>query len=78
MSERNYHHRLARCNGGARKYVNGYRNKISVPVNKHKHFHGFFGTMSVEEMVELLNKWIDPRYKVICVPRGKGKKRRKK
>ncbi len=80
MSRRKYntHHRLAKVNGGKKKYVNGYRNEIRVPVNKHAHFHGFFGTLSVEDMVTLLNRWIDPSYKVICLPRGKGSKGRKK
>lgn len=62
------HHRKPQNHGGNDSHSN------TVQVNKHQHaaFHRFFacsanGTMYPSQMVNLLNKWIDPEYKLVCL-----------
>ena len=69
----NYHHRLAKTNGGA----GGYRdmmspNLVRVPRVKHEAYHTLFGTKHPTEVAEILtHTWIDPKWELIVVARRK-------
>ena len=62
---KNYHHRLAKVNGGSGKLCSG--NLIQVDVLLHRAYHFLFGTKSPEEVAAILTKtWIDPKYELIA------------
>lgn len=71
MQKYNRHHKLAKVNGG-KKYVNGHTNIVRVPVETHRAFHYLFGTLSAQDICAIINTWIDPNWKFICVKRERG------
>ena len=66
---RNYHHRLAKVNGGSGRLSSG--NMIEVDVIAHRCFHKLFGTKNPEQVAAILNKtWIDPAYELVARKRN--------
>jgi len=68
----NKHHRRSRTRTGGVKYdgrINGIPNVIRVDYKKHQHFHGMFQDTHPHAIVEEINKWIDPDFVIIALPR---------
>ena len=60
LSHASLHHRLPLSRGG----TNDSRNVIWCSQNKHRAFHTLFDNWEVPRIVEELNRWIDPKFKV--------------
>lgn len=67
----NKHHRKSRANGG----TDHPDNLVVVPQRLHNFYHAFFseGTHPPEMAVKL-NRWIDPAYVMIAIPRHQARK----
>jgi hypothetical protein len=68
----NRHHRRSRSTTGGIKYdgkIHGINNVIRVDYKKHQHFHGLFQDTHPDAIAEELNKWIDPEWVIIAIPR---------
>ena len=65
----NYHHRLAKVNGGSGKLSSG--NMVEVDVLQHRAYHLLFSTKTPEQVCAILNKtWIDPAYELVARKRN--------
>ncbi len=74
----NRHHRKCRSKGGKR-FANGYRNLMRVPVAKHRSWHCLFENLSAHEICAIINEvWLNPEWKFICVKRKRGTRRDRK
>ena len=61
----NYHHRLAKVNGGSGRLSSG--NMIEVDVLKHRAFHLLFGTKTPEQVAAILNKtWLPTDWELVA------------
>lgn len=68
----NKHHRRSRSKTGGVKYdgnIHGIPNVIRVDYKKHQHFHGLFQDTDPQAIVQELNKWVDPAWIIIAIPR---------
>jgi hypothetical protein len=76
--KRNRHHRLPKSRGGSKTYINGYKNVILVDAQQHIAWHQLFQNFSAEHICSIVNEWIDPNKKMICVRREKGKRTKRR
>jgi hypothetical protein len=66
------HHRLARSKGGK----NNPENISVVPINEHRAYHQLFRNHLPKEVAAILTeKWIDPAYYLVAIPRQKSRKK---
>lgn len=66
----NWHHRLAKKNGGS-GHIDG-PNMSLVRVDHHRAFHMLFDTKSVPDIARILNTtWVDPSWELIAVKKEK-------
>jgi hypothetical protein len=67
------HHRKPRSRGG----VSSKKNISYVPENLHTAWHTLFSNHTPETIASIINeKWIDPNFVFICLPRKKEYKPR--
>jgi len=65
----NYHHRLAKVNGGSGRLSSG--NMIEVDVLQHRAFHLLFGTKTPEQVASILNKtWLPTDWELVARKRN--------
>lgn len=66
VTDWNWHHRLAKKNGGSGR-IDG-PNMSHVQVEHHRAFHMLFDTKPVPEIARILNDtWIDPAWMLVAV-----------
>lgn len=59
------HHRRPRAQNG--KDWKPEINQVRVKLTEHRAWHTLFdGTLTVPEIVKIINRWIDPRWEVIA------------
>jgi hypothetical protein len=64
------HHRLPRSKGGR----NNPENTSVVPINEHRAYHQLFRNHLPKEVASILTeKWIDPAYYLVAIPRQKSR-----
>lgn len=67
----NTHHRRPQCMGGKDYVIVGderVKNAVSVNQKQHEAFHLLFGSgRSVIDICKVLNHWVDPAYRIICI-----------
>jgi hypothetical protein len=73
----NIHHRLAQSQGGTDTFPSygKYGNVIRVNIDDHIAYHRLFGNKTVDQVAEIISRWVDPRFQVIAVMRGSHKAR---
>jgi len=66
---KNYHHRLAKVNGGSGRLGSG--NMIEVDVLLHRCYHQLFGTKTPEQVAAILNKtWLPTDWELVARKRN--------
>jgi hypothetical protein len=61
------HHRLPRSLGGTNTHPPGNVKKICT--RKHQSWHHLVGNLSVHQIAEVLSDYIDPRFRLVVVPK---------
>jgi len=65
----NWHHRKPKVRGGSGDKSSP--NMVCVSIEQHRAYHTLFGTMSVPEIVDVLNNiWIDPEWEIHAFLKG--------
>jgi hypothetical protein len=71
------HHRLPRSRGGTDTFPPG--NVVNMEQDIHRAWHKIVGNMNAEEVAAMLtDHFIDPRYYLIALPRGRRKPKRRR